>query len=130
MSPLLFGYVVVFLGGGFGAMLRHGINRLALHWNTDFPLNTMLINILGCFIMGLLTSWFTFRGEDSSQHLRLLLTTGILGGFTTFSAFSIDAALLWQRGQMLQAGGYVLGSVLLSLVAVFAGLAIMRSAVS
>ncbi len=130
MSPVLPGYLIVFLGGGFGAAMRHGINRLALHWNTDFPLNTMLINILGCFIMGLLTSWFTFRGEDSSQHLRLLLTTGILGGFTTFSAFSIDAALLWQRGQMLQAGGYVLGSVLLSLVAVFAGLAIMRSAVS
>jgi CrcB protein len=125
----LTGYLIVFLGGGFGAALRHGVNRLALTWNTDFPLHTMLINVAGCFTMGLLASWFAFRGEDSSQHLRLLLTTGILGGFTTFSAFSLDAALLWQRGEVMQAGLYVLGSVVLSLIAVFAGMALMRQVI-
>ncbi len=123
---MLFGYLVVFLGGGFGAAIRHGVNRLALGANIDFPLGTMLINIAGCLVMGLLTSWFAFKGEASSQHLRLLLTTGILGGFTTFSAFSLDAAFLWQRGQVLQAAYYVGGSVVFSLIAVFGGLSLGR----
>ena len=120
-------YIIVFLGGGLGALLRHGVNRFALSLNSNFPYHTLAINVLGCFIMGLLASWFAFRGEDSTQPLRLFLTTGILGGFTTFSAFSLDTALLWERGEPTQAALYVLGSVILSLVAVFAGLAISRS---
>jgi CrcB protein len=126
MNGFLPGYLIVFLGGGIGASLRHVINRLHSVIGSDFPYNTLVINILGCFIMGAFTSWFAFRGEASSQHLRLFLTTGILGGFTTFSAFSLDAALLWERGAATQAALYVMGSVVLSLVAVFAGLAITR----
>ena len=130
MPPALLGYMIVFFGGGMGTMLRHGVNRLAAVMVADFPAGTMLINILGCFVMGLFTSWFAFRGEDTTQHMRLLLTTGLLGGFTTFSAFSLDAALLWQRGEVAQAAFYVIGSVVISLVAVFAGMALMRQVLS
>jgi fluoride exporter len=126
MPPVLLGYLVVFFGGGCGAAIRHGINRLSLTLSPDFPAGTMVINILGCFVMGVFTAWFAFKGEATSQHMRLLLTTGLLGGFTTFSAFSLDAAYLWQRGQVGAAAFYVLGSVGLSLVAVFAGMAITR----
>ena len=126
MPPVLLSYLVVFFGGGCGAAIRHGVNRLALVLNPNFPAGTMVVNILGCFLMGGLTAWFAFKGEATSQPMRLLLTTGLLGGFTTFSAFSLDAAFLWQRGQPSAAACYVLGSVVLSLVAVFAGLAITR----
>lgn len=77
--------------------------------------------------MGLLTGWFAWRGEAASQTLRLFLTTGILGGFTTSSAFSHDAALLYEKGQPGLATGYVLLSVGLSLAGVFTGLAVSRS---
>lgn len=130
MAPTLAGYLLVFLGGGIGAALRHGVNRLPAAMLAQFPGNTLLVNVLGCFVMGLLAAWFTFRGEDSSQHLRLFLTTGILGGFTTFSAFSLDAALLWQRGQTTQAAIYVGASVALSLAGVFGGLSLMRSLIA
>lgn len=124
----MLGYIVVFLGGGVGAALRHGVNRLVLLVDVGgFPLSTFFVNILGCFVMGLLTGWFTWRGEASSQTLRLLLTTGVLGGFTTFSAFSLDAALLWERGQVGMALVYVSLSVGLALVGVFAGLAVSRA---
>ena len=126
MSPVILGYLIVFFGGGCGAAIRHGVNRLSAVMTPDFPGGTMVINILGCFIMGIFTAWFAFKGEATSQHMRLLLTTGLLGGFTTFSAFSLDAALLWQRGQAAQAAFYVIGSVVLALVAVFAGMAITK----
>ncbi|MFM9890090.1 MAG: fluoride efflux transporter CrcB [Rickettsiales bacterium] len=130
MQPGFVAYLVVFIGGGIGAALRHGANRLALAWNTDFPFHTLFVNVLGCFLMGALASWFAFRGEDSSQHVRLLLTTGLLGGFTTFSAFSLDAAYLWQRGQVGSAALYCLTSVGGSLLAVFVGIALVRAVIS
>lgn len=120
--------LVVFLGAGVGGALRHGVNRLVpLLIATPFPAATLLVNVTGSLVMGLLTGWFTFRGEQTGQDLRLFLTTGILGGFTTFSTFSLDTALLWERGQMLHAAGYVLVSVIVSLMAVFAGLALTRT---
>ncbi len=124
---MFMGFILVFFGGGFGAALRHGVNRLALLYSPDYPLGTLAINILGCFVMGLLTSWFAFRGEDSSQPLRLFLTTGVLGGFTTFSAFSLDAALLWNRGEQMAMLGYSAASLVGTIAAVFAGLALGRS---
>ncbi|WP_186416843.1 fluoride efflux transporter CrcB [Bosea sp. CS1GBMeth4] len=119
---------LVFLGAGIGGVLRHGVNLAALKWlGASFPYGTMAINIVGSGAMGLIAGWFAFRiGEGWSQHLRLFLTTGILGGFTTFSAFSLDAMLLWERGEMVPAACYVLGSVLLSLLALAAGLSIVR----
>lgn len=83
----------------------------------------------GCFLMGLIAGWLAFRTQHGwSQDVRLLLTTGVLGGYTTFSAFSLDFATLWERGAQSTAVVYVLGSVVLSLVAVFAGLALVRMA--
>ena len=119
-------YIVVFLGGGLGAALRHGINLgLARLLGGGFPYATFFINVTGSFVMGLIAAWFAFRG-DASQHWRLFLTTGILGGYTTFSTFSLDAALLYERGQLGLAAVYVIGSVVLGLLGLFAGLAIVR----
>jgi len=119
-------YVIVFLGGGIGAALRHGINILAARTlGTGFPHGTLIINVTGSLIMGLVAAWFAFKG-DASQHWRLFLTTGILGGYTTFSAFSLDAALLYERGEIGLAALYVLGSVVLSIAGLFAGLYLVR----
>jgi CrcB protein len=121
------GYLIVFLGGGFGAALRHGINlAVARLLGTAFPYGTLLINITGSFVMGLVAAYFAFKG-DATQHWRLFLTTGILGGYTTFSAFSLDAALLYERGEMGLAALYVVASVAISIAGLFAGLALVRN---
>lgn len=121
------GYLIVFLGGGLGAALRHGMNiGIARALGTAFPYGTLLINISGSFVMGLIAAYFAFKG-DASQHWRLFLTTGILGGYTTFSAFSLDAALLYERGEIGMAAIYVAASVALSIAGLFAGFALVRS---
>ncbi|MCP4565856.1 MAG: fluoride efflux transporter CrcB [Bosea sp.] len=119
---------LVFLGAGIGGVLRHGVNQLALKWlGMSFPYGTMAINILGSGVMGLVAGFFAFKaGEGWPPHTRLFLATGILGGFTTFSAFSLDAVLLWERGEAMMAAFYVVGSVALSLLALVAGLSIVR----
>lgn len=125
-------YVIVFLGAGIGGMLRHGVNGLGLRLaGPDFPYATMTINIVGSLAMGLIAGYFTFRGGDGifgpmSQHWRLFLTTGVLGGFTTFSAFSLDFSYLMQRGDHVAAGFYLLGSVGLSILGLYAGLWLTR----
>lgn len=122
-------YLIVFLGAGVGGALRHGVNlTCARYCGTEFPWGTMIINILGSTVMGLAAGYFAFKATEAwSQHARLLLTTGVLGGFTTFSAFSLDAMLLWERGQNVVALVYVVGSVLLGLLGLALGLAVMRS---
>ena len=122
-------FLIVFLGGGIGAAIRHGINtwlgRLAGH---EFPLGIMAINISGSIMMGLAAGYFAFRsGEAWSQSARLFVTTGILGGYTTFSAFSLDAMLLYERGQIGTALFYVVGSVALSILGLAFGLAAVRA---
>ncbi len=119
---------LVFLGAGIGGVLRHGVNLAALRWPFgSFPYGTFLINIAGSGVMGLVVGWFTFRvPEGAPQDLRLFLATGILGGFTTFSTFSLDAVMLWQRGETVAAATYVLGSVVISLAALVAGFALVR----
>ncbi len=120
-------YAIVFVGGGLGAALRHGVNVGAARlFGMSFPFGTLTVNVVGCLIMGLLAGYFAFKG-DVSQHWRLFLTTGILGGFTTFSAFSLDVAALYERGEVALAAIYILASVFISLLAVFAGLALMRN---
>lgn len=122
-------FLLVFVGGGIGAATRHLINiGVARVAGTSFPWSTAIINVTGSFIMGLMVAWFAFKtGASWSQHVRLFATTGILGGYTTFSTFSLDAALLWERGATGQAAAYVLGSVVLALVGIFAGLWLVRS---
>ncbi|MDI1343672.1 MAG: fluoride efflux transporter CrcB [Pseudolabrys sp.] len=120
-------YLIVFLGGGLGAALRHGINLASARaFGTGFPYGTFLVNVTGSLIMGLAAAYFAFKG-DASQHWRLFLTTGILGGYTTFSTFSLDAALLYERGEVGPAAIYVLASVALSIAGLFAGFALVRS---
>lgn len=119
-------YLLVFVGGGIGASLRHAVNMLtARGLGTAFPWGTFIINISGSLVMGLIAGYLAFRGE-ASQPWRLFLMTGILGGYTTFSAFSLDAALLYERGEIASALFYVLGSVVLSIAGLFAGLALVR----
>ncbi len=121
------GYLIVFLGGGIGAALRHGVNlAVARTLGTAFPYGTLIINIVGSLAMGLIAGYFAFK-SGPSQHWQLFLTTGILGGFTTFSAFSLDAALLYERGAIGMAALYVGASVLVSIAALFAGLTIIRN---
>lgn len=120
-------YLIVFAGGGIGAALRHGVNRLALCWfGAGFPIGTMFVNVAGSLLMGLLIGAFAGASGGVSNQLRLFLTVGVLGGFTTFSAFSLDALTLWERGQPLHAAGYVVGSVVLSLAAISLGYLISR----
>ena len=119
-------YLLVFVGGGIGASLRHLVNVVcARGLGTAFPWGTFIINISGSLVMGLIAGYLAFKGE-ASQPWRLFVMTGILGGYTTFSAFSLDAALLYERGEIGSALFYVLGSVLLSIAGLFAGLALVR----
>ncbi len=119
---------LIFVGGGIGAAMRHGVNVLSASlFGLSFPWGTFIVNVLGSFLIGALAAWFAFKSDAAGQSLRLFLATGILGGFTTFSAFSLDFALLAERGELAQGAAYVAGSVGLSLAAVFAGLYLVRS---
>jgi CrcB protein len=118
-------YALVFVGGGLGAALRHAVNLVAARLGFAFPIGTLAVNVLGSFLMGVLVAYFALRtGID--QHVRPLLTTGLLGGFTTFSAFSLDAALMWEKGAFAQLALYAGGSVVLSVAGLFAGMAVVR----
>jgi fluoride exporter len=119
--------LVIFVGSGIGGVARHLFNGLVTRTvGTDFPLGILLINVIGSSAMGLVAGWFAFKGP-ASQELRLFLTTGILGGFTTFSAFSLDAALLYERGQPWHAVTYVLASVILSIGGLVLGMWTLRT---
>jgi fluoride exporter len=120
-------YLIVFLGAGIGGALRHGVNVSAARlFGYGFPFGTLIVNVVGSFLMGLFAGYFAFR-PGIGQHVRLFLTTGILGGFTTFSAFSLDTALLVERHSYGLAAGYAVGSVAASVSALFFGLALFRS---
>lgn len=120
-------YLIVFIGGGLGAALRHGVNRAALAFlGPAFPYGTLFVNVVGGLMMGVLVELFLLKG-GGGQGFRLFLTTGLLGGFTTFSAFSLDAAVMWQRSDYAALGTYVVSSVLLSIVALFLGMAAVRA---
>ncbi|MFD1703310.1 fluoride efflux transporter CrcB [Methylopila henanensis] len=121
------GFLIVFLGAGLGGALRHGVNLAALRWTgAGFPVGTLAINVLGSFAIGAVAALFALRSE-LPQEWRLFLTTGVLGGFTTFSAFSLETAALYERGEAGAALAYVIASVVLSLAGVAAGLAVVRA---
>lgn len=121
------GYLIVFLGAGVGGALRHGVNLAAVRlFGYGFPSGTLIVNIAGSFLMGLLSGYFAFR-TGVGQHTRLFLTTGILGGFTTFSTFSLDTALLVERHAYALAAGYVIGSVGFGLAGLFLGMGLFRA---
>jgi CrcB protein len=119
-------YLIVFIGAGIGGALRHGVNLGATRlFGLGFPYGTFIVNVVGSFVMGLFAGYFAFR-PGVGQHVRLFLTTGLLGGFTTFSSFSLDAALLIERHAWGLAIGYVVGSVAAGFSALFLGLALFR----
>lgn len=120
------GYLIVFLGAGIGGALRHAVNVATLAvFGPGFPLGTLIVNITGSFVMGLFAGWFALKADPGAAW-RLFLATGVLGGFTTFSAFSLDAALMLERSNHWMAAGYILLSVLLAITALFAGLLLVR----
>ncbi|TPI56102.1 MULTISPECIES: fluoride efflux transporter CrcB [unclassified Mesorhizobium] len=122
----MFNLLLVAAGGGIGAGVRHLTNMGSLRLvGPNYPWGTMAINIVGSFAMGLFIAALARRG--GSNEIRLFVATGILGGFTTFSAFSLDFATLWERGATLPAFGYALASVIGAIIALFLGLWLARS---
>jgi len=119
--------LLVAAGGAIGASLRHlsGIAAVRL-FGAGFPWGTLLVNILGSFIMGFFIAWMV-KKTGISNDVRLFVATGVLGGFTTFSAFSLDVANMVERGAMSTAFIYIAASVVISLSAVFIGLWFGRS---
>jgi CrcB protein len=119
-------FLLVFLGAGIGGMARHAINSAALKLlGSGFPYATLAINVAGSLLMGLVAEYWAIK-TNLPQPVRLFLTTGVLGGFTTFSAFSLDTVLLWERGQTIAAAGYVLASVALSVGALLLAIWLVR----
>ncbi len=120
-------FLMVGIGGAFGAMARHGVGLASIRTlGPGFPYGTLIVNILGSFLMGLLIAWLARRTGGASNEMRLFLATGFLGGFTTFSAFSLDTIVLYERGEIGLALLYVLASVTASVLALVAGLWLVR----
>jgi fluoride exporter len=128
MKPL----ILVMVGGAFGAGMRHLLNIavVRLAFANGWPWSTLAANVVGGLLMGVLAGWLASTGRAVDHDLRLLLGTGLLGGFTTFSAFSLEMAAMIQRGEWLQSAGYGFSSVVLAVCAVFAGLALSKAALA
>ncbi len=122
MHPLF----AIFLGGGLGSVARYQIGVWLGRWlGVGFPFGTLTVNLVGGFVMGLFTEWLLAR-LGGALILRQFFAVGVLGGFTTFSSFTLDVAVLWERGDHALAAGYVAVSVIGSIVALFGGLALGR----
>jgi CrcB protein len=122
------GIFSIFIGAGIGGVLRYLMIELVKRLNpAPFPMGTLLVNVLGSLLMGALMAW-VLRDAAARESARLLLATGVLGGFTTFSAFAWDVLFLWQRGAVVPALTYVAGSLFLSLIAVAVGYIIVMKA--
>ena len=120
--------VYVATGGALGSMCRY----LAAVWigrlnTTSFPFHTFIINITGSFLMGVWIGVMTLMLPGRAKDLHLLMAVGVLGGYTTFSTFSLEAYMLLEKGLWLQAAFYMIGSVVLSIAALFAGMWLLRS---
>ena len=123
----------VAIGGGIGAAMRYQTGRAMTQWlgapiMGAFPFATLAVNAIGSLLMGLLAGWLVRSGADTSEQTRLLLGAGVLGGFTTFSAFSLEMVMLIERGQYLFATLYAVLSFALGITGLMVGLAVMRMA--
>ena len=118
--------LLVAAGGALGAVARYGVGRLLPA--TGWPWPTLSVNVAGGLLMGLLAGWLAFRGGAQGETIRLFAAVGLLGGFTTFSAFSLETALMLEKRQFALASGYVAASVVLSVAALFLGLIVARRA--
>jgi CrcB protein len=122
-------YILVGIGGALGAMARYGTGvAVGRVWTSGFPLATLLINIVGSLVMGLFVGWLARTTPAWQADARLFVAVGILGGFTTFSAFSLDAITLIERGEVMSALLYVVLSVVVAIAALYTGLLLMRGA--
>lgn len=121
-------FLIVFLGAGVGGALRHAVNiGCARLCGAAFPWGTLTVNVLGSLAMGLLAGWLALKsGEGWTQDARLFLATGVLGGFTTFSSFSLEAVMMIERRAYALAAAYIFGSVCFGLLGLMLGLLIMR----
>ena len=122
----MYSYFLVMIGGAVGAALRFGLSRAVPMVVGVWPWATFVANVLGSLLMGILAFWLVRKGAQGEQ-VRLLLGAGVLGGFTTFSAFSLEVAQMIENGQLVMAFGYAIASVLVGLTALFAGVALARA---
>ncbi|QEZ48763.1 fluoride efflux transporter CrcB [Cupriavidus oxalaticus] len=121
----IYGFLLVFIGGGLGSAARHGVNLLAARLvGTNYPIATFAINVVGAFVMGVVVELLALKAS-LPQSTRLFLTTGIIGGFTTFSTYALEVALLYERGEPTSALIYALGSVAFGVAALFAGIGLI-----
>ncbi|MFO7771146.1 fluoride efflux transporter CrcB [Roseovarius gahaiensis] len=121
---MILSFLQVALGGAIGSVLRFGVGlAVARHSHGGFPLGVLPVNVIGSFLMGVVVV-LTFHRD--LEHLKPLVMTGILGGFTTFSAFSLEAFTLYERGQIGSASLYVVLSVVLSLAGLAMGIWLAR----
>ena len=130
-TPQLQASLMVALGGGAGALARYQLGRAMSAWlgsqmMTFFPWATLAVNTIGSVLMGLLAGWLVRSAPENAEQLRLLLGVGLLGGFTTFSAFSLELAMLVQRGQVALAGLYIMLSIGLGVTGMLFGLSMTR----
>ncbi len=115
------------LGGAIGSVLRYLVGVFTVRWfGPSFPWGTLAVNVVGSFIIGLTVEMIA-RRFNASMELRVFIVTGIIGGFTTWSSFSLDTMVLFERGAIAAAAAYVIGSLVVSFAAVFAGLALGRA---
>ncbi len=118
-------YLIVFIGAGLGGALRHVVNVLTMRLAHPTYVGTLFINVTGSFLIGAVVGYFALKAHLPSR-LQLFLTTGILGGYTTFSTFSLETVLLIERNQYGTAARYAAGSAILSVAATFAALLLIR----
>jgi CrcB protein len=120
-------FIMVFVAGGLGSMARYGASMAGLRLlGPGWPYGTFAVNVIGGLLMGALAGFLALRGGADQERLRILLGVGFLGGFTTFSAFSLEAALMIERKDYATAAGYVGLSVALAIGALFVGLLAAR----
>ena len=119
--------LLVAIGGAVGSVARHlvGVASLRL-FGPAFPFGTLIVNLVGAFVMGVFVELLA-RRFGASNDLRLLIATGVLGGFTTFSSFALDTAALWERGEVISSFVYVATTLVLGLAALFLGLGLART---
>ena len=122
----MYSYFLVMVGGAVGAALRFALSRAVPVVAGVWPWATFAANVLGSFLMGALAFWLVRKGAQGEQ-VRLLLGVGVLGGFTTFSAFSLEIGQMIENGQLAMAFGYAIASVLVALTALFAGMALAKA---